>query len=58
MIFTWQAPAGRLIGKGREVSWDLSGVQEGTYTATVDASDKHKHTASGSVTVTVVICPV
>ena len=55
--FTWQVPAGRLIGKGRDVTWDLSGVQEGAYTANVEASDKHKHVASGSVTVTVVICP-
>lgn len=55
--FTWQVPVGRLIGKHREVTWDLSGVQEGTYTATVEATDKHKHTASGSITVSVVICP-
>ena len=55
--FTWQVPVGRLIGNSREVTWDLSGVQEGTYTATVEASDKHKHTVSGSVVVTVVTCP-
>ena len=55
--FTWQVPIGRLIGEGREVTWDLSDVQEGTYTATVEASDRHKHTGSGSVTVIVVICP-
>lgn len=57
IYFTWQVPVGRLIGKGLEVTWDLSGVQEGTYTATVEASDRHKNTGSGSVTVTVVICP-
>lgn len=55
--FTWQVPVGRLIGKTRAVAWDLSGVEAGTYTATVEASDKHKHTASGSITVSVVICP-
>ena len=55
--FTWQVPVGRLIGKGREVTWDLTGVREGTYTATVEASDKQKHTASASLEVTVVICP-
>jgi len=55
--FTWQVPVGRLIGKGREVTWDLSGVEAGTYTATVEASDRYKNTGSGSITVTVVICP-
>jgi hypothetical protein len=57
MNFKWQVPVGRLIGKTREVTWDLSGVEAGTYTATVEASDKYKHTASGSIEVTVVICP-
>jgi hypothetical protein len=55
--FAWQVPVGRLIGTGREVTWDLSGVDEGTYTATVEASDRQKHTASSSITVTVDICP-
>ena len=55
--FTWQVPVGRLTAKNREATWDLSGVDEGTYTATVEASDRHKHTASGSITITVVICP-
>ena len=55
--FNWQVPVGRLIRKSREVTWDLSGVQEGTYTATVEASDTHKNTGSGSVAVTVVVCP-
>ena len=55
--FTWQVPVGRLIGKDREVTWDLSDVNEGTYTATVEASDGQKDTANGSITVTVVICP-
>ena len=57
ITFKWQVPVGRLIGKSREVTWDLSGVPAGTYTATVEASDTHKHIANGSVTVTVLICP-
>jgi hypothetical protein len=58
LLFTWQVPVGRLIGEGgREVTWDLSDVQEGTHTATVEVSDRHKHTATGSATVTVVVCP-
>ena len=55
--FNWQVQVGRLKGKNREVTWDLSGVEAGTYTATVEATDSHKHTASGSTTVTVVFCP-
>lgn len=55
--FNWQVPVGRLIGKTSEVTWDLSGVEAGTYTATVEASDRKKHTANGSITVTVEICP-
>lgn len=58
LYFIWQVPVGRLIGKGGlEITWDLSGVQEGTYTATVEVSDKHKNTGKGWTTVTVVICP-
>lgn len=57
MSFNWQVPVGRLIGKTPEVTWDLRSVEAGTYTATVEASDRHKHTASGSITVTVDICP-
>ena len=57
MTFTWEVPVGRLRGKAREVTWDLTDVEAGTYTATAEASDRHKHTARGSLTVTVVICP-
>ena len=57
MNFNWQVPVGRLIGKTSEVTWDLSGVDAGTYTATVEASDRHKHIVSGSITITVDICP-
>lgn len=57
MKFTWQVPVGRLIGKNREVIWDLTGVEAGTYTATVEASDKLNHTGSGSVEIKVDVCP-
>ena len=55
--FTWHVPVGRLTGKNREVTWDLRGVEAGTYTATVEATDKHKHSAKGSITITVIVCP-
>jgi len=45
-----------LSGEGRSVSWDLSGVANGTYTASVEVNDGNQHTASGSATVTVADC--
>ena len=47
---------GRLTGEGRQVTWDLSGVQNGTYTATVEVNDGNMGKASGSATVTVADC--
>jgi hypothetical protein len=38
------------------VTWDLSGVANGSYTATVEVNDGNQHTASGSTTVTVADC--
>jgi len=47
---------GRVSGEGKQVSWDLSGVANGTYTATVEVNDGNQHTASGNATVTVADC--
>lgn len=57
LYFIWEVPVGRLSGKGRVVTWDLSGVQEGTYTAKVEVGDRHKSTGQGWIKVSVVICP-
>jgi hypothetical protein len=57
LLYTWSVTGGRLTGEGRTVSWDLSGVANGTYTATVEVNDGNQHTASGSTTVTVADCP-
>jgi PKD domain-containing protein len=54
-LFTWPVPAGSLTGQGRKVTWDLSGLAEGTYTATVEVNDG-EHTAKASATVAVAIC--
>jgi hypothetical protein len=35
--YAWKVPVGSLEGSGREVHWDLSGVQPGTYAATVES---------------------
>jgi hypothetical protein len=56
LLYTWSVTGGRLTGEGRQVTWDLSGVANGTYTATVEVNDGNQHTASGSATVTVADC--
>jgi hypothetical protein len=57
LLYTWSVTGGKLSGEGREVTWDLTGVANGTYTATVEVNDGNQHTASGSATVTVAECP-
>ena len=57
LLYTWSVTGGRLTGEGRQVTWDLTGVADGTFTATVEVNDGNQHTASGSTTVTVAVCP-
>jgi hypothetical protein len=56
LLYTWSVTGGRLSGEGRTVTWDLSGVANGTYTATVEVNDGNMHTATGNTTVTVAEC--
>jgi hypothetical protein len=56
LLYTWSVTGGRLSGEGRAVTWDLSGVQPGTYTASVEVADGCCHTVPSSTTVTVVQC--
>lgn len=57
--FTWMVTGGRLrLSEGREVIWDLSGVAEGTYTATVEVDDGNYHTAASSTSVDIKLCDV
>jgi|GEM_PF-200875 len=56
LLYTWSVTGGTLSGEGRQVTWDLSGVQLGTYTATVEVDDGNMHKATGSTTVTVADC--
>ncbi|MGH9971598.1 MAG: PKD domain-containing protein [Pyrinomonadaceae bacterium] len=56
LLYTWSVTGGRISGDGREVTWDLSGVNPGTYTATVEVNDGNQHTANASTTVTVAVC--
>ena len=56
LLYTWSVTAGRLSGEGRQVTWDLTGVPNGSYTATVEVNDGNQHTATGTATVTVADC--
>jgi PKD domain-containing protein len=56
LLYTWSVTGGRLSGEGRTVNWDLSGVNPGTYTATVEVADGCCHTVPSSTTVTVAEC--
>jgi len=57
LLYTWSVTGGKLSGEGRSVTWDLSGVQNGSYTATVEVNDGNMHKVTGSATVTVADCP-
>ena len=56
LLYTWSVNGGKLSGEGRTVSWDLSGLQAGTYTATVSVSDGIAPPVPGSTTVTIADC--
>jgi hypothetical protein len=56
LLYTWSVTGGRVSGEGRNVTWDLSGVANGSYTATVEVNDGNQHTANGTATVTVANC--
>jgi hypothetical protein len=36
--YAWEAPVGRLDGRGREIRWDLAGLRHGVYAAVVRVS--------------------
>lgn len=56
LLFTWSVTAGRIRGEGRKVTWNLSGLPEGTYIATVTVSDANIHAATGAIKVEVATC--
>jgi hypothetical protein len=57
LLYTWSVTGGKLTGEGRSVTWDLSGVANGSYTATVEVNDGNPgHTVTSSATVTVAEC--
>jgi hypothetical protein len=56
LLYTWSTTGGKITGDGKNVVWDLSGAQPGTYTVTVEVNDGNAHTAVSSATVTVAVC--
>ncbi|MEP6568427.1 MAG: hypothetical protein ABJC10_01530 [Acidobacteriota bacterium] len=56
LLYTWSVTGGTLSGDGKNVTWDLSGAQPGTYTATVTVNDGNTHTVPASTTVTIAEC--
>lgn len=56
LLHTWSVTGGRVTGEGRAVTWDLSGVNPGTYTASIEVNDGNQHTANASTTVSVAVC--
>ncbi|HEY9283257.1 MAG TPA: hypothetical protein VIP46_07370 [Pyrinomonadaceae bacterium] len=56
LLYTWTTTGGRITGDGANVTWDLSGVQPGTYTANVEVDDGCGCIAFSSSTVTVDTC--
>ncbi|HUS10020.1 MAG TPA: carboxypeptidase regulatory-like domain-containing protein [Pyrinomonadaceae bacterium] len=55
-LYTWSVTAGRLIGDGRGVTWDLSTVNAGTYTAIVQVNDLNGFTVKSATTISVMEC--
>ncbi len=56
LLYTWSVTGGKITGEGRAVTWDLTGVADGSYTASVEVNDGNQHIVSSSATVTVAMC--
>jgi PKD-like domain len=57
LLYSYTVTGGRITGEGANVSWDLSGVGPGTYTASVDVDDGCGCITSATTTVTIANCP-
>ncbi len=56
LLYTWTVTGGKITGEGRTVTWDLTGANAGTYTATVEVNDGNGHVVPASTTVTIAPC--
>jgi hypothetical protein len=56
LLYTYSVTGGRVSGEGANVSWDLSGMAPGTYTASVEVDDGCGCITSSTTTVTIANC--
>jgi hypothetical protein len=56
LLYSWSVTGGRITGEGKTVTWDLSGANAGSYTATVTVDDGNQHRVDASTTVTIGVC--
>lgn len=56
LLYSYTVTGGRITGEGANVSWDLSGVGPGTYTASVEVDDGCGCITSSTTTVTIANC--
>ncbi|MBC7909832.1 MAG: hypothetical protein H7Y30_04985 [Pyrinomonadaceae bacterium] len=56
LLYTYTTTGGRITGEGANATWDLSGAQPGTYTATVEVDDGCGCVSFASTTVTIERC--
>jgi hypothetical protein len=56
LLYSYTVTGGRISGEGANVSWDLSGVGPGTYTASVEVDDGCGCITSSTTTVTIANC--
>jgi hypothetical protein len=57
LLYTYTVTGGTVSGSGPNVTWDLSGVGPGTYTASVEVDDGCGCVTASSTTVTIASCP-
>ena len=57
LLYTYYVTGGRISGDGPAVVWDLSGLEAGSYTATVEVDDGCGCINSVDATVPVIACP-
>ncbi|HEV8139338.1 MAG TPA: hypothetical protein VGP81_06165 [Pyrinomonadaceae bacterium] len=56
LLYTYSTTGGRITGDGANVTWDLSGLAPGTYTASVEVDDGCGCISFSSTTVTIATC--
>jgi hypothetical protein len=55
--YVWSASGGRITGDGAETTWDLTGVEPGTYTANIEVNSGREQDCMAFTSTTVVIRP-